>query len=89
MFYESADNVAEKAAPHFAQHWARCEAFHADGRLLLVGTFADPQRDGSMAVFTTREAADDFIAGDPFIENNVIASWRILEWNEAFSRDPD
>lgn len=88
MLYTSADHVGEKAGPHFAEHWARCEQFHQDGRLELVGTFADPQQDGSMAIFSTREAAEEFIAGDPFVIHGVVASWRILEWNEAFTRAP-
>jgi uncharacterized protein YciI len=52
----------------------------------MIGTFADPQRDGSMAIFTTREAAEDFVTGDPFVLNGVVKSWRILEWNEAIAK---
>jgi hypothetical protein len=63
LFYESADNVAAKAPPHFPARKARCEDFRARG--VLLGTFADPQRNGSMAVFTTREAAEEFAAEDP------------------------
>jgi hypothetical protein len=56
LFYESADDLASKAAQHFADHWARCQEFHARGLLELVGTFADPQEHGSMGVFTTARA---------------------------------
>jgi uncharacterized protein YciI len=86
LFYESAEDVASKAPPHFAAHWGRCEEFHARGTLELVGTFADPQAEGSMSIFTTREAAEEFATGDPFVINGVVRSWELREWNEAFTR---
>ena len=49
---------------------ARLDAFHERGVLLLVGTFAD-EPVGAMAVFTTRDAVDDFMADDPFLLNGV------------------
>jgi uncharacterized protein len=84
LFYESADDVASKAPPHFAAHKARLDEFHGRGALLMVGTFADPQRDGSMAIFTSR-AAEEFVADDPFVGNGVVRRWRILDWNEALT----
>ena len=85
VFYESADDVASKAPPHFPAHRARLDEFHADGRLLLVGTFANPQEEGSMAIFSTREAAEEFVKDDPFVVNGVVKRWYIREWNEIFS----
>jgi uncharacterized protein YciI len=34
-------------------------------------------------VFTSREAAEDFIAGDPFVIHQVVARWTVVEWNEV------
>ena len=85
LFYESADDVASKAPPHFPAHQERLLDFHARGLLLMVGTFADPQAHGSMAIFTTREAAEDFVAGDPFVINGVVRSWEVREWNEVLA----
>lgn len=85
LFYESADDVGSKAPSHFAAHRARADEFHTRGALLMVGPFADPQRDGSMAIFTTREAAEEFASSDPFVVQGVVATWRILEWNEGFT----
>jgi uncharacterized protein len=88
VFYESADDVASKAPPHFPAHAARLHEFHDRGVLLMVGTFANPQEEGSMAIFATREAADEFIRGDPFVINGVVQGWTIREWNEVFSNRP-
>lgn len=85
VLYESADNVLEKAPAHYPAHSERVDAFHARGTLLLTGTFADPQEFGSMAIFTAREAAEEFIAGDPFVLNGVVRSWEIREWNEVLA----
>ena len=85
VFYESAEDVATKAPQHFPAHRARLDEFHERGVLRMVGTFADPQRDGSMAIFTTEEAAKEFVDGDPFVLNGVVRNWRLLPWNEIFA----
>jgi uncharacterized protein YciI len=84
LLYDSADDVLEKAPAHYPAHAARCEEFRARGTLLMVGTFANVQEEGAMAIFTTREAAEEFVGGDPFVQRGVVRDWRILEWNEAF-----
>jgi uncharacterized protein len=89
VFYESADDVAAKAPAHFPAHAERLHEFHDRGDLLSVGTFANPQEEGSMAIFRTREAAEEFIAGDPFVLNGVVRSWVLREWNDMFAADPE
>ena len=85
VLYESAADVASRAPPPFAAHVARYQDFQARGLLLMIGTFANPQEEGSMAIFTTRQAAEEFVAGDPFVLNGVVARWEIREWNEVLS----
>ena len=84
LFYESSDDVATKAPAHVPAHRARLEEFHNQGSLILVGVFGDPQTQGSMAVFTTREAAEEFVRDDPFVLNGVVSGWEIREWHELF-----
>jgi uncharacterized protein YciI len=84
LLYESADDVASRAPPHFPAHLKRLEAFHARGELEMVGTFEDPQSQGSMAIFKTREGAEEFVAGDPFVLNGVVRGYEIRGWNEIF-----
>jgi len=73
VFYESGDDVMSKAPPVYPRHLARLKEYRDRGDLLLVGTFGDPQAEGSMAVFGSREAAEEFVRDDPFV-------------NEAWSR---
>lgn len=86
VFYESADDLATKAPIHFPAHKVRLNEFHERGTLEAVGTFANPLEEGSMAIFSTREAAEDFVRDDPFVVNGVVRHWYIREWNEVFSR---
>ncbi len=81
VLYESADDVLARAPAHFPAHRARLDEFEAAGTLLLVGTFGDPQAQGSMAVFSTREAAEAFVAGDPFVREGVVRSYEIRDWD--------
>jgi uncharacterized protein YciI len=85
LLYESADNVAARAPAHFPAHRAHYQEFHAQGTLLMVGTFGNPQEQGSMAIFATREAAEEFARTDPFVLNGVVRNWQIREWNEVLA----
>ncbi len=86
LFYESADDVASKAPAHFPAHLARWKEFQGQGTLLMIGTFANAQEEGSMAIFTTRQAAEAFARSDPFVLNGVVRRWSVREWNEAIGR---
>jgi uncharacterized protein YciI len=81
LFYESGEDVATLAPLHFEKHRARWQEFAERGCLLAIGPFTD--RAGAMSVFTTREDAEAFANGDPFVQHGVIRSWAIREWNEA------
>ncbi len=61
LFYESGD--LSLAAENFPSHKARYTEFMQRGVLLSLGPFSDGS--GSIAVFSTREAADEFVAGRP------------------------
>lgn len=85
LFYDSADDVASKAPEYFPAHRARVDAFHRGGDLLMVGTFGNPQEEGSMAIFTSREAAEEFAKDDPYVLGGIVRAWHIREWNEIFT----
>ena len=77
VFYESAPDVAARARVHMAEHRARWEEFGRRGELLMIGPFANAQEEGSMGIFTTRQAAEEFVRGDPFVLNGVVRNWYI------------
>jgi len=83
VFYESGPDVAVRAPAYLAEHRARWAEFGRRGELLMIGPFANAQEDGAMGIFVTREAAEEFVRGDPFVLHGVVRNWTIREWNEA------
>jgi uncharacterized protein len=86
LFYESADDMLALARENFSAHQARWQSFVDGGTLLGIGTFGDPQSEGSMAIFSTREAAEEFATGDPFVLRGVVKHWYVRDWNDALSQ---
>ncbi len=78
-----AAGLAEKAPPHAAAHRARWREFADRGDLLMIGPFDNAQENGAMGIFTSREAAEELVRGDPFVLYGVVRNWTIREWNEA------
>jgi uncharacterized protein len=83
MTYRAVDDFLPLALEHGPAHVTRLHEFHDRGVLLMVGTFDEPMNGDAMGIFTSREAAEEFIAGDPFVLNGVVASWTLRPWNEA------
>ena len=69
-FYEMASDALPKIKAHYPAHRARLDEFHARGVILGAGPLGNPP-EGALAVFTTREAAEEFIQGDPFVVNGL------------------
>ena len=65
----------------YPRHRAYLDEFAKDGEVLMIGTFGNPAAEGSMAVFRSREAAERFIGGDPFVTEGLVFRTRILDWD--------
>jgi uncharacterized protein YciI len=85
LFYESEDDVLDRAAEHMPSHSTRGREFHERGELIMYGPFSNPVEEGSMSIFRTREGAEEFARGDPFVVNGLVRRWFVREWQEAFS----
>ncbi len=83
MTYRAVEDFLPLAQRNYPGHSARVDEFARRGDLLMVGTFDEPMNGEAMGVFTTREAAEEFIGGDPFVLNGVVASWAVRPWNEV------
>lgn len=87
-FYETGPDALDLLPVHYPEHRARVDGFHARGDLLMVGTFANPIEEGAMGVFRTHEAAEEFVAGDPFVISGAVGNWYLREWNEVLATEP-
>ena len=82
-FYEIAPDAVSKLKEYYPAHRARLDEFHSRGVLLAAGPLGNPP-ESAMGIFTTREAAEEFIQGDPFVVNGLVSTWRLVEWNAAY-----
>jgi uncharacterized protein len=82
IFYELGNVSMETVKVTYPRHKTLVDAFHARGKLLAVGTWANPL-EGSMGVFTNRASAEDFIRQDPFVIEGLIGKVTIKDWNES------
>jgi uncharacterized protein YciI len=82
-FYEMAPDALPKIMTHYPAHRARLDEFHDRGLIVAAGPLGNAP-EGAMAIFPTREAAEEFIKGDPFVVNGLVSKWRLVEWNAAF-----
>jgi hypothetical protein len=77
--YTSLDQVPPD---RLAAHMARSKQWHADGRLLMAGAFLDRPGEPmqTMGVVRSREDAEEFAAGDPFVVDGTARIAAIRPW---------
>jgi len=75
-----------QASEEIAAHVARSKELHRNGTLLMSGAFLNNPREPltTMAVLSSREAAEECIKGDPFFLKGMISNWYIREWANMF-----
>ena len=83
LTYRAVADFLPLAQQHYPAHSARVDEFARRGDLLMIGTFDEPVNGEAMGVFTTREAAEEFAADDPFVVNGVVADWAVRPGNEG------
>jgi uncharacterized protein YciI len=85
MTYYAAADFLPLAREHGPAHRARLHEFQARGQLLMAGPLDDPPTGDAIGVFRTRDAAEEFIEGDPFVRNGVVERWTIRPWHEILA----
>ena len=77
--YTSLDDVPRE---QLGEHVARSRQWHAEGRLLMAGAFLDRPGDPieTMAVVRTRQDAEEFAAGDPFVVAGTARVTAVRPW---------
>jgi len=78
------DYIAMEEVPRepLAEHVARSRRWHADGRLIMAGAFLDQPGEPiqTMAVVRTRQDAEEFASGDPFVIAGTARVIAIRPW---------
>jgi uncharacterized protein YciI len=80
--YASLEVAMHEAPDHIEAHIARSKIFHGRGDLLMGGAFLDQSEEpvSTMAVLASRQVAEDFVRGDPFVLKGMVSKWTIREW---------
>ncbi len=81
--FSSMDDIRREAPEALQRHLERTRRLHAEGAVLMAGAFTEPKGGpiSTMAVLVSREAAEDFVRGDPFVQLGKIAHHEIREWS--------
>lgn len=88
LIYDAAPDYAERRVPLRAAHLAHARAAVARGELILGGALADPI-DGAVLLFQgdSPAAAEAFARADPYVQNGLVAAWRVRTWTTVVGRD--
>ena len=85
--YRNFEEAKVNASEEIAAHITRSKELHKNGTLLMSGAFLNKSEDplSTMAVLSSREAAEEYIRGDPFFLKGMIEKWYIREWANMFA----
>lgn len=81
---ESSGATMETIMSVFPRHKAIVDKYISKGEVIGIGPFTDM---GNMGIFKTREAAEQFVAEDPFILEGLVKSFTIRDWNDTIIPD--
>src|SRR5215211_401843 len=85
--YASFEDARTKAPDAISAHAKRSKKLHEDGTLLMAGAFLDDTDEplSTMAVTSSREAAEEYVRGDPFFLNGMMSEWYTRKWANMFA----
>lgn len=78
----SAGKTREEIMAIYPRHKVFMDQFIARGEVVGTGPFTDSE-GGNMALFRSRDAAEEFIKSDPFFLEGVVQEYKIKEWGDA------
>jgi uncharacterized protein YciI len=77
----SAGKSRDEIMAIYPRHKAFLDQFVARGEVVGVGPFIDPD-GGNMAIFRSKEAAEEFAKSDPFFTEGAVKDYKIKEWGD-------
>jgi uncharacterized protein len=88
LMYDPVPDYLERRVPLRAAHVAHAKAAVARGELVLGGALANPA-DQVILLFvgSSPAAAEAFAKADPYVQQGLIASWRVREWTTVVGPD--
>ena len=82
LIYDYVPDIAERREPHRAAHLGLLRSGYEAGGVRIAGATGDPV-SGGLLVFTSQEAAEQFVADDPYQAAGLVTGYRIVPWAVA------
>jgi uncharacterized protein len=81
LIYDLSPDYLERRGQFRNEHLKLAWDASARGELVLGGALADPV-DNAVLLFKgdSPEAAERFVAADPYVKNGLVARWRVRPW---------
>jgi len=81
LIYDLAPDYLERRGQFRNEHLKLAWDASARGELVLGGALADPV-DNAVLLFKgdSSEAAERFVAADPYVKNGLVARWKVRPW---------
>jgi uncharacterized protein YciI len=81
LIYDLAPDYLERRGQFRNEHLKLAWDASARGELVLGGALADPV-DNAVLLFKgdSPQAAERFVAADPYVKNGLIAKWKVRPW---------
>ncbi|HUS22132.1 MAG TPA: YciI family protein [Aeromicrobium sp.] len=75
----SAGKSMDEIMAVYPRHKVAVDAFIERGEVIGIGPLVG---GGNLAIFRTREAAEEFARTDPFLVEGMVASYDVRDWND-------
>ncbi|MEL6359285.1 MAG: YciI family protein [Bacteroidota bacterium] len=88
LIYHNHPSYMSERGKYREEHLGLLNTFVNSGELSLAGAFDDPDR--SLYVFRgvqAEQAAQNFVAQDPYVTNKLVNKWEIKKWNVVIGVD--
>jgi uncharacterized protein YciI len=80
--YKSMEEALANAPDTIKAHLARSKELQKKGKLIMAGALTSKPGEplATMGLFYTREDAEEYAKGDPFVINGMVSDWQIRKW---------
>jgi uncharacterized protein len=82
LLYSYVENMIERRGPYREAHLERIRAEREAGRVVMAGALGSPPTGGAILwVGVQPEQIETFVVSDPYVEAELVTSWRVERWN--------
>jgi uncharacterized protein len=82
LLYSYVENMLERRGPYREAHLERVRAEREAGRVVMAGALGTPPTGAAILwVGVEPEQIERFVSNDPYVEAELVTSWRVERWN--------